>query len=296
MDLFLQRVFDGVTNGAVYGTLALALVLVHRTSRSVNLAQGEMAILSTFIVYVLSAEVGLTIWLAIGVGVALAWCGGAAIYWVLVRPAVRKNPIALYVVPIALFIGINGLTSGIWGGDPLSLTSPFPSAINDFVGIGDTRLRYETIGVWVTLGVTLAVVFWLLERTRVGLALRGVASNPASSELVGLFPERLAAIGWGIAAAIGCLAGVMAATTSLIQPNLLLGAFVYALAAATLGGIDSPLGAVVGGLAVGLIASLLNGYVGFLAGLELLTALMVMTVVLLIKPEGLFGRKTEARV
>jgi len=296
MELFVQRVFDGLSSGAVYAALALAVVLVHRTSRVLNLAQGEMAMFSTFVVYVLWSGVGLAPWLAVAVGVALAWLGGASIYWIVVRPATRRSPLGLVIVPIALFIGFNSLAVGIWKGDPRTLASPFPSDLDDFVEVGGARLRFETIGVWVTLAFALAVVFWILERTRVGLALRGVASNAESSRFVGLFPDRIAAVGWGIAAAVGCLAGVMAATTSIVQPNMLLGTVIYALTAATLGGLDSPIGAVVGGIIIGLVSSMLTGYIEVLAELDLVTALLVMTVVLMLKPEGLFGRKTEVRV
>jgi len=296
MELFLQRIFDGLSNGAVYAALALAVVLVHRTSRVLNLAQGEMAMFSTFIVYVLWAEAGLAPGVAIVLGVALAGFGGAAIFWVVVRPATRRSPLGLYVVPIALFIGLNSLAVGIWKGDPRTIASPFPSDLDDFMVVGGARLRFETIGVWMTLAVALGIVFWLLERTRLGLSLRAVASNPESSRFAGLFPERVAMVGWGLAAAIGCLAGVMAATTSLVQPNMMLGTAIYAFAAATLGGIDSPIGAVVGGVVVGLVTSVLAGYVKLLADLDLVTALLVMTLVLVLKPDGLFGRSAEVRV
>lgn len=296
MTLFLQRVVDGLTNGSIYAALAIAIVMVHRSTRVVNFAQGEMAMVSTFVTYVLAVERGLPIWVALAGSIVFSMAAGAAIERMLIRPVERRSVIAPVVVPIGLFVGLNALAGRIWGFDPLRFPSPFPSGLDDFVTIAGARVRYEAILTWVTLGVLLVLLHVALTRTRMGLAFRALTSNRASAELVGIDTGRTTMAGWALAAGIGALAGALAAPTTLLQPNMMLGVLIYALAAAVLGGFDSPGGAALGGVTLGLTESLVAGYVPFIGSdLKLATALVVIVAVLLVRPQGLFGARSVVR-
>ncbi len=292
MDLFLQRIFDGLTNGAIYASLALAIVIVFKSTGLLNFAQGEMAMFSTFIAYVLSVEQGLSVWAAIGITVIVSMVAGAAIERALIRPLGSRAGLTAMVVPLGLFVLLNDLAGGIWTFETRAFPQPFPSDLDDFIEIGGARLRFEAAGTWITLLVVLALLFALLRKTKVGLAFRAVSSNRESSRLVGIPVGRTLMLGWGLAAGIGALAGALVASTTLVHPNMMLGVVIYAMAAATLGGFDSLGGAVVGGIVIGLAESLLAGYVDFIGSeLALAAALVIMLVVLLVRPQGLFGTR-----
>jgi branched-chain amino acid transport system permease protein len=296
MELLLQRVADGLTNGSVYAALAIALVIVHRSTKVVNFAQGEMAMVSTFVTYVLAVEQGWPIWPALGASIVLSMFAGASIERLLIRPVEQRSPIAPVVVPIGLFVGLNALAGRVWGYDPVYFPSLFPSGLDDYVTILGARVRYEAICTWVTIGLLLVGLRLVLTRTRMGLAFRGLTSNRESAELVGVDTGRTLMTGWALAAGIGALAGALVAPTTLLQPNMMLGVLIYALAASVLGGFDSPGGAALGGVVLGLIESVVVGYVPFIGSdLKLATALVVIIAVLLVRPQGLFGTRQVVR-
>lgn len=298
MELLLQRVFDGLANGAIYGALALALVMIFRSTGLVNFAQGEMAMLSTFIALYFTQQ-DVPVWLCILLGAAFGFVLGAVIERTLIRPLHDKGggELSIVIVTLGLFLGINALAGYIWEFDPRTFPSPFPSAREDFLEIGGARLRYATLGTLLTIMVVSLLLYLLLRRTKVGLAIRAVASNTESSQLVGINVGRTLMFGWGLAAAIGAVAGALIAPRVFLTPNMMFGVLVYGFAAATVGGFDSPPGAVVGGLIVGLVESLGGGYIEFIGSeLKLGTALILILIVLLLKPNGLFGSAKVVRV
>src|SRR5687767_11858718 len=225
----------------------------------------------------------------------LAFAGGAALQLLLVRPLRNAPVLTIVIVTIGLLIGLNGLARIIWGNEPKVLDSPFST---DPIRIGGVAFSIQDLGI---IGVSLAIVvlLWLFfQYTKLGLGLRAAALNPAASRLVGVRVGLMLAFGWGLAAALGAVAGMMAAPPlgsfdqNLMQPILL-----YAFAAAVLGGIDSPIGAVVGGLLVGVMINLIGTYVDFVgADLRLPVALAIILAVLLVRPSGLFGREAVRRV
>lgn len=297
MDLFLQRVFDGLNNGAIYAIIALAVVIVFKASGILNLAQGEMAMFSTYIAYVLSVDLGLAIWLAIAVAVILSMGAGAAIERVLIRPLEKKSVLATVVVPVGLFILLHDLAGGIWTSQTRGFPSPFPNDLDDFIAIGSARLRYSAIGTWAVVLATFGAIVVLFKTTRIGLAFRCVSSNRESSRLVGIPLGRTLMFGWALAAGVGALGGTLAANTTLLHPNMMLGVIIYAMTAAAVGGFDSLGGAVIGGILVGLAESLVAGYVGFIGSeLRIASALVILVAVLLFRPQGLFGTRTVERV
>jgi branched-chain amino acid transport system permease protein len=290
---FLQQVVSGLASGGIYASLALALVLIYRATQVVNFAQGEMAMFTTFVAWSLMER--MPYWPAFVLTLALAFLGGAAMQLGFIRPLRNAPVLTTVIVTIGLLIGLNGLARVVWGNEPRVLESPFST---DPIRIGGVAFSVQDLGI---IGVSLAIVVLLwafFQYTKLGLGLRAAALNPAASRLVGVRVGLMLAFGWGLAAALGAVAGMMAAPPlgsfdqNLMQPILL-----YAFAAAVLGGIDSPLGAVVGGLAIGVIVNLAGAYVDFVgADLRLPVALLVILIVLLVRPAGLFGREAVRRV
>jgi branched-chain amino acid transport system permease protein len=299
MEKFFDALFLGLSSGAVYALVALSLVVVFRGTGHLNFAQGEMATLSAYIAWIF-ADMGWPLVLCTLIGMAFGFALGAAAEITLIRPLEKKSPLAVFVATIALFLGINAFTTGIWGAPPdEALDSLFPDDADDFVRLFGTVWRYENIGILVTALVVTALLFLLFQKTRFGLAMRGVASNAESSRLVGIPTGRILAGSWGIAGAIAALAGVMVAgLQGQVTPTLMFSIFVYASASATLGGLDSPGGAVIAGLMIGIIENMAAAYSEDWVGqdMKLAVALLVIFVVLLFKPSGLFGTSKVERV
>lgn len=299
MERLLQYVFDGLSSGAIYALLALGLVVVYRGTGHLNFAQGEMAMFSTFIVWELQDN-GVPLVLSVILGMVFGFALGAGIEVALIRPVGKKSTAAVFVVSIALFLGLNSLASAIWGAlPPEVMPNLFPSAPDDFVRILGAVWRWKAIGVLVVALALTALLFLLFQKTRFGLAMRAVASNPESSRLVGIRTGTVLMASWGIAGAMGALSGTLVAGNGgEVGPGLMFTVFIYASAAATLGGFDSPGGAVIAGLSIGVVENLAAGYQPDWIGqeLRLAVALVIIFVVLLFKPSGLFGSARVERV
>jgi branched-chain amino acid transport system permease protein len=292
---FFQQVVSGLASGGVYGSLALALVLIYRATGVINFAQGEMATFSTYIAWTLVTNHGWSYWPAIAVTLLLSFAGGVGLHQSVIRPVERGPQIRVVIVTIGLLLLINGAVSWIWSGEQRYLRSPFPSRVLD---IGGVAISLQDIGtIAVSLG-TVVILWGFFQLTKVGLALRAAAVNPDEARLVGVRVPLLLGLGWGLAAVLGAIAGVLTAPSlSSLDPNMMQPILIYAFAAAVLGGIDSPLGAVVGGLLLGVGLNLIGAYVGFVgADLKLPVALLVILVVLLVKPSGIFGTRELNKV
>ncbi len=290
---FAQQVTSGLAAGSIYASLALALVLIYQTTKVVNFAQGEMATFTTYIAWMLMDR-GMSYWPAFVLTLLVAFGGGVAVERVLIRPIEHRPEIVIVILTIGMLIALNGLTGWIWGPEVKAFDSPFP---NSSVIIGGVAISVRDIG---TFCVCLGVVFvlWLFFRfTTLGLAMRSVAFNPNASRLMGVRVGWMLALGWGFAAVLGAIAGMMTAPSVFLDPDMMIVVLIYAFAAAVLGGIDSPLGAVVGGLLLGVLINVLGAYVNFVGNeLRLPTALAVLLLVLVIRPTGLFGRPVVRRV
>jgi branched-chain amino acid transport system permease protein len=296
---FLQQVVSGFASGGIYALLALALVIIHRSTGVINFAQGEMATLSAYICWALIVSRGLPYWPAFVATLLLSFGGGVALHRVVIRPVERGSVLRIVIVTIGLLIAINGFVIWQWSGEPQQLQSPFGT---DIVTIGDVAVSEHDIGTIVT---ALGIVFllWLFfQFTKVGLALRATAVNPEEARLVGVRVTWMLALGWGLAAMLGAVAGMLTAPIVGLDPNMMVAILIYAFAAAVLGGIDSPIGAVVGGLLLGLTLNMLTFFSQYGAfdwvseELRLPIALLIILVVLLVKPSGLFGHAHVKRV
>jgi branched-chain amino acid transport system permease protein len=291
---FLQQVVSGLASGGIYGSLALALVLIHRATGVINFAQGEMATFSTYIAWSLTANHGWPYWPAFAVTLVVSFLGGAALHQTVIRPVEGGSVLRVVIVTIGLLLALNGLMTWIWTGEVKAVESPFPGRTTQ---IGGVTVSLQDIGtIAVSLG-TVAALWALFRFTKLGLAMRAAATNPAEARLVGVPVTWMLAIGWGLAALLGAVAGLLAAPSIFLDPNMMQAVLIYAFAAAVLGGIDSPVGAVVGGLMLGVGLNLLGTYVDFVGSdLRLPAALLVILVVLLVRPQGLFGKPEVKRV
>jgi branched-chain amino acid transport system permease protein len=290
---FAQQIAAGIRSGAIYGGLALALVIIYRSTRVINFAQGEMATFTTFICWSLMNH-GLSFWAAFPIVLAIAFVGGVAIERILIQPVENASVLTIVIVTLGLALLLNGLMSVIWGGANRPFHGPFSTRTID---VGGVPISVQDIGIVVVSFVLVALLGLFFRYTKLGLALRAAAVNPDSSRLVGVRVGWMLALGWGIASLLGAVAGMMIAPVVFLDPNMMQTILLYAFAAAVLGGLDSPIGAVVGGIVLGLTITMLERYVGFVGStLKLPVALLLILVLLLLRPGGLFGRVAVRRV
>ncbi|HET7572401.1 MAG TPA: branched-chain amino acid ABC transporter permease [Gaiellaceae bacterium] len=293
-EIFAQQTVAGLAQGAVYGSLALALVLIYRATEVINFAQGELAMATTYIAFQL-IEWGVPYWAAFFATLAIAFVLGTAIELLAIRPVQHKSVIAVVIVTVGLFVLIDGLVTWKWGGDIKFMPAPFGQEVYHWGGVAISR---QDIGTLILCVVTVLGLWVLFRFTKLGLGMRAAALRPAASALVGVRVDRMLAIGWGLAAVLGAVAGLMTeANQFILQPSLMQAVLLYAFAAAVLGGLESPAGAVVGGLLLGVFLNLVGQYVHFVtAQLRLPFAFAVLLAVLLVKPSGLFGKRTVRKV
>jgi branched-chain amino acid transport system permease protein len=296
MSLFIERFINGLADGSIYALLALALVVVFRSTGQLNFAQGEIGTMGAFFVSTLTLG-GMPVWAAIGCAMVLGFVVSAGVERIVVRPIEHRNPSAVIVALIGVFLAVNQLVAMIWGVDARSLPSVFPDDADDFVTILGAPVRIARLGLIGVLVVVLFLLWLMFNKTKIGLAMRAVANNQESSNLVGIRVGTVLLLGWGLAGAIGVLAAAMLAPSAGLTGTLMLGPFLLASVAAVLGGLDSPVGAVVGGLIIGLTEAFIVGYVPFF-GADMLfpVMLVILLVVLLFRPSGLFGTERVERV
>jgi branched-chain amino acid transport system permease protein len=290
MQELLHQLATGASSGGIYASLALALVMIYRSTGHMNFAQGEMAMLSTFIAWSL-LDHGIPYWAAFALTIGISFLGGVIVERALIRPLAGQREMLLVTVFLGLFMICNSIAGWIWGYDTRPFASPFDS-------LTFLRNPYETphdLGAMVVTLLVMAALFGFFQWTRAGLAMRGSTENPVSSRLVGIPVNRMSALGWGMAASIGAIAGMMVAPTVFLEPNMMASVLVYGFAGALLGGIDNPWGAVAGGYIVAILENLLGVYV-IGTEMRMSVALVLIVGTLVVKPEGLFGRRTVVRV
>jgi branched-chain amino acid transport system permease protein len=291
MQQFAQLVVSGIASGGIFASLALALVLIYNAMGLVNFAQGEMAMFASFIAFTL-IEHGLSYWLALPATLVIAFAGGVVIQRVVIRPVERAPVLSLVIVTLGLATLINGMAGFLFGYVPRQFPSPFSVATVNILG---AYASYQDIGVIGVSAIVLLLIYLLLQRTGVGLTMRAASHNPDASRLLGVRVSWMLALGWGLASAVGALSGIMVAPVLLLEPNMMQTIIIYAFAAAVLGGIESPLGAVLGGIIVGVTVNLAGAYlVG--GDLQLAVAFLIIVAVLVVRPQGLLGRPAVRRV
>ena len=292
MELFLQQVLAGLATGGIYACMALAVVMIYQAIDHLNFAQGEMAMFSTFVAWQLLAW-GVPWWAAFVLTVAVSFVAGIAVERIVFKP-IRNAPVLSHVVVfIALFAIFNSLAGFIWD---FSI-KPFPTPFGTAPLFGSGLVSAHQAGMIAVTLLVLAFLYGFFRYTAIGLQMRAAAANPQSARLVGIRVGWMVALGWGMAAAIGAIAGLLIAPVVFLDPNMMLGILLYGFAAAVLGGLDSPGGAVVGGFSIGIMENLAGTYIPVVGSeLKLTIALVVIVVVLIFRPGGLFGRTAVQRV
>jgi branched-chain amino acid transport system permease protein len=290
MEAFIHQVLGGLATGGIYASVALALVMIYQATHLVNFAQGELAMFSTYIAWSL-INAGVPYWAAFALTVVLSFVFGVVIERVIIRPVENAPVLSVVVVFIGLLVILNSVAGWIFTYTIKTFPSPFPE--KPILGI--TYISPHELG---AVGVTLVVLLLLysfFRFTPLGLAMRAAAQNPESSRLVGIRVGWMLALGWGLAAAVGSVAGMMVAPIVFLDPNMMAGILLYAFAAALVGGVDNPAGAVFGGFLVGVLENVMGAYV---VGndLKLSVALVLIIGVLVVKPSGFFGKAHVTRV
>ena len=298
MARFLQYLFNGLSSGAIYSLLALSLVIVYRGSGHLNFAQGEMAMVAAFFAWWYSGS--MSIWLAVLLAAITSALLGAIVERFVIRPIGHRSQFAVVVAAIGLFLGLNAVAPFAWRvTNPQPFDSLFPREPDDFLRIGGASWRYERIGVLVVTLVLAFLLYLLFQRTKLGLSMRAVASNPESAPLVGINTGRVLMVSWALAAFVGAIGGgLVASINTNVDSVMMFTIFFSASAAATLGGFDSLGGAVLSGLLLGVVENMAAGYQPDLIGQELrfTVSLLIILVVLLVRPSGLFGSQRVERV
>ena len=288
-----QQIVSGLATGSIFASVALALVLIYRAMGIINFAQGELAMFTTYIAWQLT-QTGMPMLLAFALAVLIAFVGGVALERIIVRPVERAPQLTVVIVTLGLFTVFNGLAGWFWGYVVKSFPTPFPTTPLNIAGVAFSA---QDVGVIVVSLITLGLISVFFQKTKIGLAMRAAALYPEQSRVLGIHVGWMLALGWGLASMVGAISGIMVAPSLFLDPNMMQSIVVYAFAAAVLGGIESPIGAVVGGLLLGVALNLLGTYVEAIGNeLRLAAALAIIVVVLMVKPSGLFGRATVQRV
>ncbi|HEY5832147.1 MAG: branched-chain amino acid ABC transporter permease [Hyphomicrobiaceae bacterium] len=301
MEQLIQQIASGLANGAIYACLALALVMIFVSTDHINFAQGEMAMFSAYICWQLM-QWGLNFWIALPVVALISFLIGVSIERIILRPLHNAPVLSIVVVFIGLLAIFHSLAGGIWGHTIKDFPSPFPKVT--FAGSG--YIGPHQIGMIVVTLVLLLALFAFFRFTPLGLAMRAAAQNPTSARLAGVRVDWMLALGWGLAAAIGAVAGSLVAPAVYLEPNMMASILLYGFAGALVGGISSPGGAVAGGFIVGVLENLIAYFGNLLEkssglyivgnGEKLTVALVIVITVLTLKPSGLFGHVTVKRV
>ena len=292
MELFLHQVLAGLATGGIYACMALAIVMIYQAIDHLNFAQGEMAMFSTFIAWQLM-KWGMPYWFAFVATIAISFAAGVILEQTVFRPLHGAPVLSHIVVFIALFAILNSAAGFIWD----FTIKPFPTPFGTQPLLGQGLMSAHDGGM---IGVTVLVLLLLylfFRHTRIGLAMRAAAANPESARLVGIRVGWMVALGWGMAAAIGAVAGMLIAPVVFLEPNMMISILLYGFAGAVVGGLTSPLGAVIGGFSVGVIENLAGTFIPYVGReMKLSIALALIVAVLTVRPSGLFGRRLMTRV
>ena len=291
MEQFAQQFVTGISIGSVYAIIALAIVLIYRSTRTVNFAQGELAMFTTFISW--SFLLRMDFWPALLLTVLVAFAIGAALEIVVMRPVESASHLNSIVVTLGLLAIFNSLA--LWRYGPLPKVLEKPAVFTGApLEVGAVTISRLNIGILSMALLIMLALFLLFNYTKLGLAMRATAQNANASRLVGINVSRMLALGWGLSAAVGAIAGMLTAASLSLSVDMMFSILIFAFAGAVLGGLDSPGGAIIGGLCVGIIQALAGTYIS--SQIDVMVAFLVIIAVLMVRPTGLFGRPIVRRV
>ena len=291
MEQFLQQVLSGIASGSLFAILALAIVMIYRSTDVLNFAQGEMALFSTFIAWTFLTR--MEFWPAFFLSLLVAAVMGAALERFVLRHVEGAPVLNAVIVTLGLFVVFGGLSLSVWGSFPKSF-GPFSVFKGSPVDLGPASIGRANVGILIAAVIIMAMLYLLFTRTSLGLAMRAVAQNRVASRLVGIRVGQILSIGWGLSSAVGAVAGILVAQTTGLTLDLMFRVLLFAFAAAVLGGLNSPVGAVLGGLAIGVIKNLAATYID--PGVDVTVAFILIVLVLMVRPTGVFGQRILKRV
>ncbi|MEU3471806.1 branched-chain amino acid ABC transporter permease [Rhodococcus sp. 05-340-1] len=292
MQQLLTILINGVTTGMIYAAFALALVLIWRSTRIVNFAQAPMAMITTYVALVV-IDAGYSYWIGFGVALLCGLLLGALTERLVIRFVDSSSHINPVILTLGLFIIIHAVAAIIFGNQFRSFPAPF-GLTGQRIGDVNVALTGYDIFKIVAVLVVLGLLILLFRFTDLGLKMRASAFEQEVAKLLGVRVSRMLTLGWALAAVVGSLAGLLIAGGSLVHPGYMDSIVVFGFVAAVLGGLDSPAGAVVGGLLMGVGLSFVSGYLG--QDLVSSAALVILIVVLLLRPSGLFAGSAARRV
>ncbi|MGA2285999.1 MAG: branched-chain amino acid ABC transporter permease [Dehalococcoidia bacterium] len=294
MDQFIQQFATGLSTGSLYAIIALALVLIYRSTGIVNFAQGEMAMFMTFVAWSIWNMNG-NFWLAFFITLVIAGAFGALIELTIIRPVETGPVLNPVIVTLGLFTVIESFALRIWQGEPKFF--PTPGAFKGApLKLGPAAISRTNIGVFCMALVIMLLIYFFFNYTKLGLAMRATAQNRVAGRLVGIRVGRMLAMGWALSSMVGAVAGMLLAPVLFLSPSMMVGVLLFAFAAAVLGGLDSPVGAIVGGLTIGVVQNMAGTYIPNGSSIDITVAFVVIIAVLLVRPHGIFGRKVVQRV
>lgn len=291
MEQFLQQALSGIASGSLFAILALAIVMIYRSTDVLNFAQGEMALFSTFIAWTFLTR--MEFWPAFFLSLVVAAMMGAALERFVLRHVEEAPVLNAVIVTLGLFVVFGGLSLSVWGSFPKSF-GPFSVFKGPPVDLGPASIGRANVGILVAAVIIMVLLYLLFQRTKLGLAMRAVAQNRVASRLVGIRVNQILSIGWGLSSAVGAVAGILVAQTTGLTLDLMFRVLLFAFAAAVLGGLNSPIGAVLGGLAIGVIKNMAATYID--PGVDVTVAFIVIVLVLMVRPTGVFGQRVLKRV
>jgi branched-chain amino acid transport system permease protein len=292
MDQFIQQFATGLSTGSLYAIIALSLVLIYRSTSIVNFAQGDMAMFMTFVAWSIWNYNG-QFWIAFFATLVIAFAFGALIELVTLRPVETGPVLNPIIVTLGLVLVLESLALRVWQGQPKAFPTPaiFKGAP---LSLGPADISRTNVGVFCMAVLIMFLIYLFFNYTRVGLAMRATAQNRVAGSLVGIRVGRMLALGWALSSMVGAVAGLLLAPTLFLSPSMMAGVLLFAFAAAVLGGLDSPVGAIVGGLTMGVVQNMAGTYIG--SDIDITIAFLVIIAILLVRPRGLFGRKAVQRV
>ena len=290
--LFWQLVVSGLSIGSLYALVALGIVLLYRTSRVLNFAHGDMAMITTMVTYSLMTTAGAAFGTAAVLTLLVAFAAGAGFYFLVLRPVKEATLLGQIITTAGFALVLSGAGVVLWGADTKVL--PFPLSRSVVYHVGGVAVSQLAVGSFVIAVVAVAGLYLLVQKTRFGLAMRAVSQNDVAARVLGIPVRRVFAVAWGVSATLGAVAGMLLAPATLLSPFMMFDPFLKGFAGAVLGGLDSLPGAILGALILGVVENLFGGYVS--TSLRTTVAFLIIIAVLLVRPEGLLGRKFMRRV
>jgi branched-chain amino acid transport system permease protein len=290
--MFLQLIASGISIGSIYALVALAMVIIYKTSEVPNFAQGEMAMLSTFIAFMLLTSYGQPFFISFPGALIFAIALGVFLEFVFLRRAKEPNVLSLILITLGFEMMIYGVASWKWGAEQQSF--PFPVSDFDIVSLGPAVVSYLNIATLLVALFLMLILFLFFRYTKVGIAMKATQQNMLAARINGIRANRILSITWGMSSLIGAVAGMMLAPIATLDPNLMLDPLLKGFAAAVLGGMTTLVGSAIGGYILGLIETLFGGYVSL--QFKSIVAFLIIVLVLCFKPSGLFAKHYVRRV